>query len=623
VNAARLEMLERQVAALAAEVAELRGDAARRAALRGPPVRAGTAALAPGQGAFARATAAVGATISGEEIESLVGRYGTLLLAALVILMGVGVLIQVAVSRGMLTPAVRIGFGALAAIVVGGAGAYFHHKGEVRYGNVLLALSLAIVDLVAWGAGPRLHLIPMAAALAVVDLVAVALVALALRDESEFLFSVAVAGALSAPFVAADGGGTAPALLSYCACVVIGALRAVRQPGWQRAFALLVGGALLYGLAAAAMPVVQGWYAPYLIVLFGGACALGALLLATPEWRGSLSRAFLGVALLGLPIGWDRMSASPAMVTASVALVLAAVTYAALGVRWGRQELWVASALILPLVSLGVAASIVQTDHGRAAVVALWAAMALAAWLVERRRSEPVRGGAHLLAGGLLGVGVVGLLWWPHPLALVVGLAGWGVVLAFAASRESSPLPLVAMAVSLGSAALSAMDQLASRQAYAFVPFTTRSSASASAATVGLAAAAVILARGEGAGTRWAGRPLRLAVVIGYAILWGRMELGTAFTPDVSTFLLVAYYAACGVASIVVGRQLGIQRLRLAGLALAIYAAVKAVMEASEMTDLGLRVGAYGAVGVFLLGAGYLYRARKPVGAGDGGMAVS
>jgi uncharacterized membrane protein len=127
-----------------------------------------------------------------------------------------------------------------------------------------------------------------------------------------------------------------------------------------------------------------------------------------------------------------------------------------------------------------------------------------------------------------------------------------------------------------------------------------------------------VLAQGEGEGTRWAERPVRLAVVIGYAILWGRMELGTAFTRDVSTFLLVAYYAACGVASIVVGRRLDIQQLRLAGLALAIYAAVKAVMEASEMSDLGLRVGAYGAVGVFLLGAGYLYRARKTGAAGVG-----
>ncbi|MFL5608508.1 MAG: hypothetical protein ACJ8AD_18785, partial [Gemmatimonadaceae bacterium] len=88
------------------------------------------------------------------------------------------------------------------------------------------------------------------------------------------------------------------------------------------------------------------------------------------------------------------------------------------------------------------------------------------------------------------------------------------------------------------------------------------------------------------------------------------MEMAQAFSPDLSSFLLIAYYAACGLASIVAGRILGVQPLRLAGLTLAIYAAVKAVVEASLITGVLLRVGAYGAVGVFLLGAGYLYRER-------------
>jgi uncharacterized membrane protein len=88
------------------------------------------------------------------------------------------------------------------------------------------------------------------------------------------------------------------------------------------------------------------------------------------------------------------------------------------------------------------------------------------------------------------------------------------------------------------------------------------------------------------------------------------MEMAQAFTPDLSAFLLIAYYAACGLGSIIAGRMMGVQPLRLAGLTLAIYAAVKAVVEASSIGGVPLRVGAYGAVGVFLLGAGYLYRER-------------
>ena len=106
------------------------------------------------------------------------------------------------------------------------------------------------------------------------------------------------------------------------------------------------------------------------------------------------------------------------------------------------------------------------------------------------------------------------------------------------------------------------------------------------------------------------------------------MEVAQAYTPDVAGFLLTTYYAGCGVASIVAGRRLGIGRLRVAGLGLALYAAFKAVVEVTDIGSVGLRVGSYGAVGMFLLGAGYLYResggragrlARSRAGAGSVG----
>jgi hypothetical protein len=287
-------------------------------------------------------------------------------------------------------------------------------------------------------------------------------------------------------------------------------------------------------------------------------------------------------------------------------------------VRRPRQPYWMSSALVLPLVSLAIAsAGTGGREPAQGLVFAVWAMFALAAWRFERIRSELRRGGVHLLAGGVLGSIGVAMLLWPHPLALVAGLAAWGVVLSALVSEETSVLPLIAVAVALGAAALSAVDQLASRQAYAYVPFMTRSSASALCATLGLALAGAVLGRGRGAAAQWADRPVRLGALIGFVILWGRMELAEAFSRDLATFLLIAYYAACGLASIIVGRTLLIQRLRVAGLALAIFAAVKAVMHASEIGGVLLRVGAYGAVGVFLLGAGYLYRERRGEGGTD------
>ena len=86
------------------------------------------------------------------------------------------------------------------------------------------------------------------------------------------------------------------------------------------------------------------------------------------------------------------------------------------------------------------------------------------------------------------------------------------------------------------------------------------------------------------------------------------MELVHAFSRDAGTFLLTLYYAATGVAGIVAGRRTDSKTFRVAGLVVAIYAAVKAVIEATDISGLMLRVGCFAAVGVFLLGAGYLYR---------------
>jgi hypothetical protein len=596
----RLAALEQQLAALRAEVALLRAE-----------LNAGTSRVraAPHHDAFARASAAA-AAIGEEEIESIVGRYGTLLLGAFVLLMGVGVLIQFAVVHGLLTPQVRVGLGALVAAGVGVAGVYFHQRGDVRYGNVLLALALALTDLVAWGAGPRLLLVPIAVSFAVVVVVALALAALALHDESEFLFSVAVGGALAAPFVTTMGLATPDVRLAYGGLVLIGSLHTMRSPRWQRAFALLVGGALAYALYAVGMPAGAGRQWPFAVSVFGGACGAGALLLAHPEWRGSLARAFLAVGLLGVLSAWDRVPTAPPVATWSVALGLAAVTYAALMVR-RREPMWAVSALTLPFASLGIALAWATSRRAQAAVFAVWALFALGAWRAERRRDELMRGGAHLAAGGLLGTVTLGWLFWPVPLHFVLALAAWGALMAWASGREVRGLPLAGIAAPLGVAALSAMDQLASRPDFRYTPFATRSSASALAVSLGLALAGLALGAGSGTPSRMADRAVRLGALIGFAILWGRMEVAGAWTPDLAAFLLIAYYAACGLASILAGRRWEISRLRLVGLGLAIYAAVKAIVEASDIGGLMLRVGAYGAVGVFLLAAGFLYRERR------------
>jgi hypothetical protein len=63
--------------------------------------------------------------------------------------------------------------------------------------------------------------------------------------------------------------------------------------------------------------------------------------------------------------------------------------------------------------------------------------------------------------------------------------------------------------------------------------------------------------------------------------------------PDLSTFLLVGYFAAAGLRALAVGRARQVAGARQLGLALAVYAALKALAQASALQAVGLRVGSY------------------------------
>lgn len=621
---ARFAALEAELEALRGELTELRGRVGRiepgPSYAAKPASAGGLPETLPGQAVpsarvplpVARPTP-MGAhtrrsSMSGDAVESLVGRYGTLAAGAFVILLGVGTLVVWAVQRGLLSPEIRVAAGAATTACVAAAGLQFRRRGERRYGNVLLALALAMTAVVAWGAGPRLHIVPTGLALAVVDLVSLAIAALAISDDSEFLFAVAIAGALAAPFVTSDRSGRPDVLLAYGALVLLGGIRASREPTWRRAPILLVAGAALYELAAAGLPSVPEWYGPFLIPLFGGLLALGALVLADEAWQGLLARAFLAAALIGVLLGWDAIPSRPVIQVAAVSAALLVTTYATLWVDRPEQPLWVTSALLLPLLSLGVASARTTNDDAQGVVFLIWGFAALAMWRAERWRRLPTHGSAHqLLAILLAGLGTASMLW-PDPLPLVAGLGVVGVAAAFLARAEPTALPAIGLVLVLGGAGLSAFDQLASLQSYAYTPFASRASASALVALLSLAGAAFVLEGGKGVTTEVLSRRVRVGATVALAFAWGRMEFVHAYSRDAGTFLLTFYYAATGVAGIVAGRKLSSQPLRVAGLAVAIYAGAKAVIEATDIGSLLLRVGCFAAVGVFLLGAGYLYR---------------
>lgn len=685
----RLETLERLVRQLAHDVAELRAE------LRGASHRASTdepvatrpaswtpvaaPVVSPASSAAAPAEAVPESAPAHThprrlprpehlDLEKLVGRYGTVALAVLTIVMGVGVFLRWAVEHVEIGPLQRVALGAAAAVGVGAFGWRLRSRGAKQYGDMLVGLSLALVHVVAWGAGPYLRVVPDSVALAIAATASVFLAALAWHEREQPLFAAGLGGAFLAPFVTTRSVGSPEMLLGYAAPIVVSGTLALRRGDWRVARRILALGTLLFaGAALAALPDGGPWSRLVEGPAFALGAALVAQLLAGEAHRRALAYTNLGSTLVVM-LAWASSTSPPA--AAAAALGLAGALVAAVASRGegdavgGTFELamsgtgtfsigepdgdpvpWV-GAVGFPLAFMGVALFALgdpMTREGGAVALAfatLAAAMAAAQW-----RAGAERRGAHLVTAGVAGTVALLLALHPTPMPLALALAGLGVVASAVAARLATPLALVPALLALAMGTAAAGVQLAERPAWTYTPFAT----AASLAALGTVVAWWLAAREASALARLRGRardvkdardaareaqrsaephhvdeeqrrePRRRAravedgavlqwVAYAVALGWGREELRHAFSPAMATFLLVAYYALVGVVTIGVGRARGAAGARRVGLALAVLAGLKAIVQVSGIDAIGLRVGSYLLVGAFLLGVAWWYR---------------
>jgi len=73
---------------------------------------------------------------------------------------------------------------------------------------------------------------------------------------------------------------------------------------------------------------------------------------------------------------------------------------------------------------------------------------------------------------------------------------------------------------------------------------------------------------------------------------------------------LTAFYAATGVALIILGGRRNSLGMRRAGLALSLYAPLRAIATAADVENTGIRVAVYFVAGAFMLLVAFLYRSR-------------
>jgi hypothetical protein len=559
------------------------------------------------------------------DFESLIGRYGTLALASLTILMGAGAFLRWAIANGKIGPELRVVLGALGAGAIAVVGWRLRARGSKRFGSTLIALALALVHVDAWGAGPYLQLVPSWVALSIAATASIAVAALAWFGEEETLFSVGVGGALIAPFVTSRSSGSAVLLLAYGFVVLASGLAALRGRAWRTALIVTTLGCWLYTAVAteATSHGVQARVedAP---ALFALAIAWTALMVTRGAWGARIARSALSALFGTLAVvvssqstgGGDLLVFNAAIDVLVLAAVGTLTAYAAVHVALrdgggegvlARRSLFTAAVLPLALGAVAVEAA-ADTATARALVALGWTAAAVAA-----AYAQPAVRATHLMVAGISSAAAILLALENITVKACVALAAHAAALALLLRRERTKLLGVPIAVSLTIATMWAFTLLSRRSQFEYTPFLT--SASLAAAAVAAAwlvvswnASRVELADG-GTGTVETRTAIRLAGAV-VTFMWGNEELSRAYSRDTSTFLLILYYASVGVAAIFVGRARGIRVLRHVGLGLAIFAALKAIAEASSLA-IGVRVGSYLLAGLFLLAVAYWYRERS------------
>lgn len=548
------------------------------------------------------------------DVESLVGRYGTIGLGALLLLMAAGVLLNWAVQRIQFGPTARVALGAAGAAVVAGVGWRLRRRGSRAFGNTLLGIALALVHVDAWGAGPSLGVVPDGVALGFAAVASAVLALLAWRAGEESLFVVGVGGAFLAPFVTASKRDDVVLLLLYGWVVMAAAVFALRGRDWRVAARVLAIAIAAY----TAIAVLGDWSGATRAVrdaptTFTLACAAVLLVVGTGALSGWLTRVCLwtsAAALAAGSFGPEHLGDVP--VLAAIATAIAYLT--ARGSTDDEIASWRPTVIGVPLALLAIV--LTKPEWGLTPAHAWLAAAWSAAALVAARDSARLRG-AHLLVAGVASAYAVvaathssGVSATMFPVAAIAALAVDAALFGAFARRAPDPLRLVAPMAALLVASFWAQSLLHARPAFVYTPFLTRASFGALVVVVGWIVV-TLHARAMRPAESTIGVPP--AAVLGgiaaiAAFLWGREELVRAVSVEVAIFLVILYFAAAGVTSILAGRRFALSAARRAGLAVAVYAALKALYQAADLENVALRIGAYVLVGSFLLAVAFWYR---------------
>jgi len=599
--------LEKRVEDLEAAVRELTSELARmRGVRREAPPTASASASRPAPPEQHRSNWLP----ANVDFESLIGRYGTLILATIAALAAVGLFLGWAIDRGYLGPPQRIALGLITAagLAVGGIRL---RKTERSFGASLLGLSLAITLVCAWGAGPALSIVPAWVAFLLASISSIVLASFAHAEDDEPLWCVGFSGAAIAPFVTANGRSNLFLLAGYGLLILATSGYAMNARRWLVASRLFLLASLGYTSALAVG--YERLYGPLLAMAFPLGVGVSAVIPWTHGWgrrerlraMGVLSALAALRSGIGMNMPLDRATVAALIAAAGVLwLVIVDRTHAVaespeLASRRLHEGDWL-DAAVVPLGYIAGAIAALDASAQISGLVMIAASVVLL-FAVMRFPQGSLRDAA-VFASVLCAVIAALLLNRGKPLQLTAVVAGLAT-LCFVGNVLWRSVSWTTMGlIGLAWVVIASLGHLSTRTPYTYTPFATGASGVAAITLVALLAS-WRLARSEPQIER-----VLKGGALGWAFLWVHQEIALAFSKTVAILLRVSYYAATSVAAVWIGRARRTPVLRHIGLALAVLAAGTALYGARDLDAIGARIGADLVAAVFLLAIAYWYR---------------
>jgi hypothetical protein len=601
-----------------------------------------------------------------DDFEDLLGGRVLAWTGGAAVLTGIGLLLALAISRGWLGPAARVGLAGAGSLSLAALGAWLHEQ-RGRTHAALAATAAGLIGLFATSvvAADVYELIARGAGLVCAALAAGGATVLSVRWRSRALAAVSLGGALLAPLLLGGGGSgiggyLVLVLIAYAAATAV--LVAQDWPGLalgafalaapQVSVALIISHASLGDSAPHGIGPIATAAA---LSVFGG---LGAAAAVGFELRVAAARLrWSAASLLALNAAVVALTGAVALGSSAPWLVALAVVHAVAGAALRKRS------ADLSLVALGLAAMLGDAAaavllHGPALAL-VYAGCAIGFAALRRDASQSTGGnlafcglGAHIAlvvlqlaavelpssGGGLDGAGmalglsaliaacftsarlaqddieatgfeVIGLL----AVVLLTAVHVHGPALAAAFGAEAFALARIAQGRDdelAGAAALAflcvglaaAVAMFAPPLALAHGPHSAGDAALALGAMAACGCGCALLMR-----MRWL-----FGCAAFVALYLVSIELVGAFPGNEGQLLLSMMWGLVGAGGVLLGLRRGVAPIRHGGLSLLVAAAGKVFLYDLATLDSVYRVVSFIALGLLLLGAAFAYQRSRP-----------